>query len=336
MHSLDAALADARAHSLDTIIPWVEEIDGEPHVRIPEGRGYPVIVRAAGHRLPCLGRAGSGSAAGSSWRCWPSLRCSAGASFSGMMREHPERFPWTELSLSDPIGPFTGIKLAALTDEPRPLPGAAAIGRSGGNGLSHSRVPAEPPLPLHRRRPDPARRLAVRSPMRRRGLVTSCPVAAALALWERDVVQPAARRHFGSRVVRIDHAGSFSCRRLYGRAEGPFSEHATADAIDILGFRLADGRRISVLRDWRGDEAEAAFLRDVRDGACDLFSTVLSPDYNRAHADHFHFDQAERGVVRLATLPLDAANSRPSERGPRLAGAPPHSLAAARGGERTS
>ena len=40
---LDAALADARAHSLDTIIPWVEEIDGEPHVRIPAGRGYPVI-----------------------------------------------------------------------------------------------------------------------------------------------------------------------------------------------------------------------------------------------------------------------------------------------------
>jgi 8-oxo-dGTP pyrophosphatase MutT (NUDIX family) len=41
--SLDAALADARAHSLDTIIPWIEEIDGEPHVRIPEDRGYPVI-----------------------------------------------------------------------------------------------------------------------------------------------------------------------------------------------------------------------------------------------------------------------------------------------------
>jgi 8-oxo-dGTP pyrophosphatase MutT (NUDIX family) len=41
--SLDAALADARAHSLDTIIPWIEEIDGEPHVRIPQDRGYPVI-----------------------------------------------------------------------------------------------------------------------------------------------------------------------------------------------------------------------------------------------------------------------------------------------------
>lgn len=40
--SLDAALADARAHSLDTIVPWIEDIDGEPHVRIPDDRGYPV------------------------------------------------------------------------------------------------------------------------------------------------------------------------------------------------------------------------------------------------------------------------------------------------------
>jgi 8-oxo-dGTP pyrophosphatase MutT (NUDIX family) len=42
--SLEAAIADARAHSLDTIIPWVEDIGGEPHVKIPEGRGYPVTA----------------------------------------------------------------------------------------------------------------------------------------------------------------------------------------------------------------------------------------------------------------------------------------------------
>ena len=42
--SLSDATADALAHSLDTIIPWVEEIGGEPHVKIPEGRGYPVTA----------------------------------------------------------------------------------------------------------------------------------------------------------------------------------------------------------------------------------------------------------------------------------------------------
>ena len=210
-----------------------------------------------------------------------------------MMREHPERFPWTELSLDDPIGPFTGIKLAALTSEPRRC---RALLSDAGLG----ETPFVQPPPNDRRcrfsdgmriRPESDRSITY-SPG---SLVTSCPVAAALALWERDVVQPAARRHFGDRVARIDHAGSYSCRRLYGRAEGRFSEHATADAIDILGLRFADGRSISVLRDWRGEHAEQAFLRDVRNGGCDLFATVLSPDYNSAHADHFHFDQADRG-----------------------------------------
>jgi hypothetical protein len=62
---------------------------------------------------------------------------------------------------------------------------------------------------------------------------TSCPVAAALALWEWHVVQPAAIRHLGTKVARIEHLGSYSCRRLYGRSEGQWSEHASANAIDI-------------------------------------------------------------------------------------------------------
>ena len=66
---------------------------------------------------------------------------------------------------------------------------------------------------------------------------------------------------------------------------------------DVTGFRLADGGTVSVLRDWTGDPARAALLRDVRDGSCRLFSTTLSPDYNAAHADHLHLDQAARGAV---------------------------------------
>ena len=41
---IDEALADARAHSLDTIMPWVEDRDGVPHICIPEGRGYPLTA----------------------------------------------------------------------------------------------------------------------------------------------------------------------------------------------------------------------------------------------------------------------------------------------------
>ena len=127
------------------------------------------------------------------------------------------------------------------------------------------------------------------------GVVTSCSVATTLHLLETRVIEHAALRHFNSRVVAIDHAGSYSCRRLYGRSEGAYSEHATADAIDITGFRLADDTRVSVLNDWNGDGPKAAFLHEVRDGSCRLFSTVLSPDYNAAHADHLHLDQADRG-----------------------------------------
>ncbi len=37
--------------------------------------------------------------------------------YQRLVREEPERFPWTPLSLSDPIGDFTGRKLAALGND---------------------------------------------------------------------------------------------------------------------------------------------------------------------------------------------------------------------------
>lgn len=218
----------------------------------------------------------------------------AGLLLYGYARSNPEDMPWTPLDLTQPVGAFTGRKLVALGDDApscralldragarfTPAPDRGDGGQCGyadgtsvrsGGALGIAYAPA--------------------------GLVTSCPVAAGLALFEWHVVQPAAARHFGSRVTSIDHFGSYSCRRIYGRSEGAWSEHSTADAVDIAGFRLADGRRVSVLRDWDGAADKAAFLRDVRNGACDLFATVLSPDYNAAHRDHLHLDQAERGQM---------------------------------------
>lgn len=212
----------------------------------------------------------------------------------GYARSHPEDLPWTELDLTQPVGAFTGRKLAGLAGE-----GAQCRALLSQAGAAFTALPPRSGGPQCGYR-DGIRftdggALAIGySPP---GLGTSCPVAAALALWEWHVVQPAGLAHFGSRVAVIDHFGSYSCRRLYGRPEGDWSEHATANAVDIAGFRLEDGTRISVIGDWAGGGAEAAFLRDVRDGACDLFATVLSPDYNAAHADHLHFDQAVRGEM---------------------------------------
>jgi hypothetical protein len=114
-------------------------------------------------------------------------------------------------------------------------------------------------------------------------------------LWLERAVRPAAEEHLGSPLARIEHLGAYSCRRLYGRAEGRWSEHASGNAIDIAGFVLEDGRRISVVGDWNGDPTRAAFLRRVRDEGCKVFGTVLSPDYNAAHRDHMHLDQQDRG-----------------------------------------
>lgn len=127
----------------------------------------------------------------------------------------------------------------------------------------------------------------------------TCPMAAALYLWERDVVAPAAVKYFGSRLVRIDHMGTYSCRRRRGGSSNRPSEHATANAIDIGGFRLEDGRRITVLGDWSdGTAAERAFLREIGSRACDVFQVVLGPDYNSAHRDHFHLDMGDWNVCR--------------------------------------
>lgn len=128
--------------------------------------------------------------------------------------------------------------------------------------------------------------------------LASCPLAVAFALFERHSLQPAAQAVFGQAVTRVDHLGSFACRNIYNRANGRLSQHASANALDIAGFRLADGRTISVLKDWPGDGERARFLRQVRDGACKDFNVVLSPDYNAAHRNHFHLDMGRWWVCR--------------------------------------
>jgi hypothetical protein len=126
----------------------------------------------------------------------------------------------------------------------------------------------------------------------------SCRAAVSLALWERHALQPQALALFGQRVARIEHYGSYACRNVYGRPRATRSRHATAEALDIAGFILEDGSRIRVLKDWSEGRVEAKFLHAVRDGACEFFDGVLSPDYNAAHEDHFHLDRGTYRVCR--------------------------------------
>lgn len=205
------------------------------------------------------------------------------------LEDHPQHNPWAPLGIDDPPGWATARKLVALRDDP---PECRAF-------LIRSAVAftALPPVGEGQcRRED--RILAALDPtsglaLRPRDAVASCAVNAGLALWLRQGVQPTAEHLLGSRVVGIEHFGTANCRRIGGGQSGRWSEHATGNAIDIAAFMLADGRRISVLKDWQIGNEKSAFLHAVRDAGCGTFGTVLSPDYNAAHADHLHLDQAD-------------------------------------------
>lgn len=214
-----------------------------------------------------------------------------GAALLWAIRTRPQDLPGTPLDLGQPIGLFTGRKLSGLTQDR-----AQCLALLDQAGIEYR---ALDPHGEGQCRADDQVRLSRAPPvgiaLAPGDVAPSCPVVAALAMWEWNVVQPEALRLLGSKVARIEHFGSYSCRRISGR--GAWSEHATADALDVAAFVLEDGRRVSVAGDWSSGNEEAAFLRAVRDGACDLYATVLSPDYNAAHADHIHLDQAYRGAM---------------------------------------
>ena len=125
----------------------------------------------------------------------------------------------------------------------------------------------------------------------------ACPLAQTLAGWARFGVDRAARQFLGSPLVRIETMGGYSCRNVAGTARR--SAHATAQAVDISAFILADGRRISVLNGWSGaSTAERQFLTTIHASACKRFGTVLGPAYNAAHRDHLHLELSGSAFCR--------------------------------------
>jgi hypothetical protein len=140
-----------------------------------------------------------------------------------------------------------------------------------------------------------------------------CPMIAALNAWLTEIVQPAARARFGEPVAEIDSMGAYSCRTMNNQPGGHISEHAFGNAFDIGGFHLADGRDISIVRDWtRGDEQTRAFLQDVHAGACNEFTTVLGPGANIFHYNHIHVDLALHGNTSTGPRRICRPRLRPN------------------------
>lgn len=233
--------------------------------------------------------------------------------------------------------------------------------------------------------------------------MVTCDMVAALSRWFRESVQPAAKRHLGSPVIRIQVMSSYSCRNAYGRKKSRLSEHGRANALDVRGFLTERNTTVELAANWgltardiraqlaaaeaakreaekraaelkaaqarkpikdgekpgeppvagapelRGPIAEGAppvglpklpdfgigrrdqpnafgltppsklggpkpvpaplprlatdagpayqaFLRQIHAEACKYFGTVLGPESNEAHRDHFHIDMAPRAT----------------------------------------
>jgi hypothetical protein len=207
-----------------------------------------------------------------------------GVLWSGLLKVSPQYNPWAPLDLTAPPNLLTSFKIYRIKWNPelcldalrrtdiefRPLedqPGGECplvnIVRVSTAGVSFSQ-----------------------------SFTAFCPLAAGWEIFRHNTLQQAAKKHFNQPVTRVEHVGTYACRNVYNRSDGRLSEHARANAIDITGFVLADGTRVTVESDWNSSRQpqKAAFLRDIHEGACRTFNVVFGPDHNAAHANHFHFD----------------------------------------------
>ena len=192
----------------------------------------------------------------------------------------PQDLPWKPFSLNQPIGLATAGKLARIGADPAAC--RAAL-REGGVRFTEGET-REAGYCSTRDTVRASGRLAPAAP------VMTCPLALGYALWERQFLAPAATEIMGSRLTRVEHYGTYACRTIYGRPGERPSAHARAAALDVAGFRFADGRRATVASDFRADSDEGRFVQTARNSACRVFGTVLGPDYNAAHRDHLHLE----------------------------------------------
>jgi len=198
--------------------------------------------------------------------------------------------PWEPLDVAEEPEPAaTALKMARLSLDRRYC--EAALATAGLHVTPRSEVSAKGCV-LH-----DVVEISGDNPAFSSRFIATCPLAVAMAMFVRHEVEPAAERDLHTSVVTVDHLGSFACRDIVGgHGHEGLSEHAAANAVDISGFVLRDGGRVTVQKNWHGADDKAQFLHDVRVGACRYFHTVLSPDYNAAHQSHLHLDM---GLYRM-------------------------------------
>jgi hypothetical protein len=134
------------------------------------------------------------------------------------------------------------------------------------------------------------------------GITTDCGMATALPEWVAAVDSYLMGRE-NTQIAELIVGTSYMCRRVNNASEGNLSFHAFADAVDVTGFRLEDGRTVTVEGDWaEALSPEGRLLRYAHGAACSHFTTVLGPEANALHHDHFHIDLGCHGKTCTARL----------------------------------
>lgn len=199
--------------------------------------------------------------------------------------------PFTPLSLDDPPGPITQYKLRRLTPEAC----ASLLSQANQKALIRTQPVADSAgvCPLHN-----VVRVRDFGPVSlNSSFLASCPLALSSALFVSQQARPLTKTWTGSELVRIEHLGSYACRNIYHRPDARRSEHATAEALDISAFRLANGERVTILHGWRSTKTQP-WLQALLTASCGYYGNGLGPEYNAAHANHFHLGMRGFGLCR--------------------------------------
>ncbi|MFQ3467601.1 extensin-like domain-containing protein [Enterobacter bugandensis] len=199
--------------------------------------------------------------------------------------------PFTPLNLDDPPGRITQYKLRRLTPEAC----ASLLAQANQKKLIRTQAVADSggECPLNN-----VVRVRDFGPVSLNGsFLASCPLALSSALFVSQQARPLTKRFTGSELTRIEHLGSFACRNIYHRPDARRSEHATAEALDIAAFRLANGERVTVLNGWKSAKTQP-WLKALLAASCGYYGNGLGPEYNAAHASHFHLGMRGLGLCR--------------------------------------
>ena len=202
--------------------------------------------------------------------------------------------PFAPLSPTDPPTMVTRYKLRQMANEPQAC--LAILKQASEEGMisyrTQNSVTGTCPLD------SPVRVTRFGDVQLSSSFLASCPLALSSAMFIHQRARPLAASMMQSKLTRIDHLGSYACRNIYNRPGARLSEHATADALDISGFRFANGQQITVLKGWKEKNARGETLHALFRQSCPFFGNSLGPDYNAAHANHFHLGMRGFGICR--------------------------------------